>query len=161
MSNQAVTEFLQELLRSEALREELKQAEAGQLEKDQRSPVEDELLRVVANVRFYLDLMVSFHGNLDTPNPEDAKNILGKVLVQHGAADPHVDQEQVMAFWDEMNNANVDWYMTAYGGAVHSFTNPAADSLAKIFNMPIGYNKAADEKSWSDMVQFFKTIFKS
>ena len=31
-----------------------------------------------------VDGVVSFHGNLDTPDPEDAKNIRGKVLVLHG-----------------------------------------------------------------------------
>ncbi|MFP3520383.1 dienelactone hydrolase family protein, partial [Pseudomonas sp. SIMBA_077] len=33
---------------------------------------------------------VSFHGTLDTPNPADANNIKGSVLVLHGAADPFV-----------------------------------------------------------------------
>lgn len=71
--------------------------------------------------------VVAFHGNLDTPNPDDAKNILTPVLVLHGADDPYVPPEQVHAFEDEMRNAAVDWQLVSYGGAVHSFTDPTAD----------------------------------
>jgi dienelactone hydrolase len=66
--------------------------------------------------------VISFHGNLDTPNPDDAKNIKGKVLVLHGADDPYVPAAQVEAFQTEMRKANVDWQFVAYGGAVHAFT---------------------------------------
>ena len=65
---------------------------------------------------------VSFHGNLDTPNPDDAENIKSKVLVLHGANDPYVPHEQVQAFEKEMREANVDWQLISYGSAVHSFT---------------------------------------
>ena len=41
--------------------------------------------------------VVSFHGNLDTPDTADAKKIKCKVLVCHGAADPLVPDEQVLA----------------------------------------------------------------
>ena len=34
--------------------------------------------------------VVSFHGNLDTPDPEDAKAIRMPLLVLHGADDPYV-----------------------------------------------------------------------
>ena len=70
---------------------------------------------------------VSFHGNLDTPNPADAKQIKAPVLVLHGADDPAVPQEQVDGFIAEMKAAKVDWQLVSYGGAVHSFTNPLAN----------------------------------
>ena len=70
--------------------------------------------------------VVSFHGNLDTPNPADAANFQAKVLVCHGADDPYVPMEQVDAFWKEMATAGVDWQLIAYGGAVHSFTHETA-----------------------------------
>src|SRR5512136_558238 len=53
--------------------------------------------------------VISFHGNLDTPNPADAKNIKGKVLVLTGADDPSVPPNQVQAFVEEMRAANVDY----------------------------------------------------
>jgi dienelactone hydrolase len=103
-----------------------------------------------------LKAVVSFHGNLDTPNPADARNIKGKVLVCHGADDPYVKQEQVVAFWDEMRNAKVDWQMNIYGNAVHSFTNPDAGSDP---SKGAAYNKEADMRSWEAMKAFFKEVF--
>ena len=100
--------------------------------------------------------VVSFHGALDTPDPADAKNVKGKVLVLHGADDPFVPDEQVAAFRDEMRDAKVDWHLVAYGGAVHSFTNPDADKA----NAPgVKYDEKADRRSWDAMKVFFEEIF--
>ena len=101
--------------------------------------------------------IVSFHGGLDSLNPNDAKNIKGKVLVLHGGDDPFVPAEQVAAFQDEMRKANVDWHMVVYGGAVHSFTNPDAGNDN---SKGAAYNEKADKRSWEDMKQFFSEIFK-
>jgi len=100
--------------------------------------------------------MVSFHGNLDTPNPDDAKNIKGKILVQHGGADPHVPQKQVMAFWDEMEKADVNWQLNVYGGAVHAFTQKSAGNDP---SRGAAYNQQADQRSWQSMENFFDEIF--
>jgi len=76
-----------------------------------------------------LDAVVSFHGNLDTPDPADAQNIKAGVLVCHGADDPAVPPAQVAAFKQEMRAVEgLDWQLIEYGGAVHSFTNPHADT---------------------------------
>lgn len=72
--------------------------------------------------------VVSFHGNLDTPDPSIAENIQVPVLVLHGADDPIVPDEQVAGFQAEMRAARVDWQLVSFGGAVHSFTNPYANS---------------------------------
>lgn len=101
--------------------------------------------------------IVSFHGNLDTPNPEDAKNIKCSVLALQGASDPHVPRQQVEAFQDEMTNAGVDWYMVLYGGAVHSFSNPASGDDP---SRGVAYNREADKRSWEAMQSFFDEIFK-
>ncbi len=103
-----------------------------------------------------LNGVVSFHGGLDTPNPADARNIRAKVLVLHGADDPHVPPQQVAAFQDEMRKGEVDWQMVFYGGAVHSFTNPdSGDDPSK----GVAYNAKADRRSWEDMKVFFSEIF--
>ena len=101
--------------------------------------------------------VVSFHGGLGTPNPEDAKNIKGKVLVLHGADDPAVPPDQVIAFQDEMRKANVDWYFVSYGGAVHSFTNPDSGNDP---SRGAAYNEKADKRSWEAMKHFFAETFK-
>lgn len=100
--------------------------------------------------------VVSFHGNLDTPNSADAKNIKGKVLVLHGAIDPLVPPTQVDAFKKEMTDAGVDWQLISYGGAVHGFTNPeSGNDKAK----GIAYDASADRRSFTAMRQFFAEIF--
>ena len=98
---------------------------------------------------------VSFHGNLDTPTPDDAKNIKGRLLVLHGADDPEVSP-QVPAFQDEMRKAKVDMVFISYSGAVHAFTDPAAgDDNSK----GAAYNERADRRSWAAMKMFFGGIF--
>jgi dienelactone hydrolase len=100
---------------------------------------------------------VSFHGVLETPNPEDARNIRGSVLVCHGADDPFVPAEQVLAFEDEMRRAKVDWELNIYGNAVHSFTQPGAGNDP---SRGAAYNEKADRRSWEAMQAFFNEVFK-
>lgn len=100
--------------------------------------------------------VVSFHGALDSPRPEDGKNIKCKVLALHGADDPFVPDKEVAAFVAEMRGAKVDWQLVQYGGAVHSFTDWKADG-----SMPgAKYDERADKRSWEDMKQFLAEIFK-
>ena len=101
--------------------------------------------------------VVSFHGALATPNPEDAKNIKAKVLVFQGSEDPFVPQEAVLAFQNEMRKAGVDWQMVIFGGAVHSFTVPEAGNDP---SKGMAYNEKADKRSWEMMKLFFKEIFR-
>ena len=100
--------------------------------------------------------VVSFHGSLDTPTSQDAKNIRAKVLALHGADDPRVPADQVAAFEQEMRAAGVDWQLIAYGGAVHGFTNPAHGGDN---SKGVAYNAAADARSWAAMRQFFTELF--
>lgn len=100
--------------------------------------------------------VVSFHGNLDTPNPADAKNIQGKVLVLHGASDSLVPATQVAAFEKEMTDAGVDWQLISYGGALHGFTNPESGNDK---SNRVAYDAAADKRSFAAMRLFFAEIF--
>jgi dienelactone hydrolase len=100
--------------------------------------------------------VVSFHGNLDTPHPEEAKNIRAKVLVLHGGDDPYISSEQLKLFEDEMRSSKVDWQLVIYGNAVHSFTNPESGEDS---SQGAAYNEKADQRSWKAMLSFFKEIF--
>ncbi len=100
--------------------------------------------------------VVSFHGGLSTPSAADAKNIKAKVLVLHGADDPHVKPEEVAAFEKEMRDANVDWQLVAYGGAVHAFTNPRAGGDN---SKGAAYNERVAKRSWRAMQDFFGEVF--
>ena len=98
--------------------------------------------------------VVSFHGNLDTPNTADAKNIKSRVLVLHGADDPSVPKQQVGAFVKEMQDANADWQLVMFGNAVHSFTNPQANTPGR--NQ---YNPEVAARAFAMMNNFFDEIF--
>ncbi len=102
-----------------------------------------------------LKAVVGFHSGLSTSRPEDAANITGKVLVNIGADDPIIPPEQRLAFEEEMRAAGVDWRLNLYGGAVHSFTNPAADGA----NPATKYDERADQRSWRAMLDLFAEVF--
>lgn len=107
-----------------------------------------ELARSGADVQ----AVVTFHGGLATPDPNDARNIKARVLVLHGADDPLVKPQDVEAFEKEMRNAGVDWQLIKYGGAVHSFTNPAAGTDP---SKGAAYNALAATRAWQAMQVFF------
>ncbi len=100
--------------------------------------------------------VVVFHGALDTPNPDDGKNIKCKVLALQGGDDPYVGQKDVAAFEEEMRRGGVDWQLVQYGGAVHSYTNPDAGNDN---SKGAAYNARADARSWQAMRAFFAEIF--
>ena len=70
--------------------------------------------------------VVSVHGSLATPAPADPGAVRARVLVCHGARDPHVPLTHVTAFAEEMDQAGADWQLIMYGGAVHGFTQSRA-----------------------------------
>jgi dienelactone hydrolase len=102
--------------------------------------------------------IVSFHGGL-IPVPADAAaKTKAKILVCNGAADGFVPAESIAAFTKAMNDGKFDYQFISYAGAVHAFTNPKADAIAKATGLPIAYHAAADKRSWGHMKQFFKEV---
>jgi dienelactone hydrolase len=100
--------------------------------------------------------IVSVHGSLDTKHPAAPDAIKAKILVCHGALDPHVPLTQVTAFADEMKTANADWQLIIYGQAVHGFTHDDK------WNVPgVAYHAASDARSWRAIESFFAEIFAS
>jgi dienelactone hydrolase len=102
--------------------------------------------------------VVSFHGGLDAADGMAATkgNVSAKVLVCHGAVDPFVPTEQVLAFGTEMDDAGADWQFVAYGSAVHGFTQKMAGNDP---SKGAAYNEKADKRSWEAMKTFFAEIF--
>jgi dienelactone hydrolase len=108
---------------------------------------------------FDLKGVVSFHGALETRAPAETGAVRAKVLVLTGADDPMIPASQVVAFEDEMRAAHADWQVVAYGGTVHSFTNPDA---GKVVSLPgVAYNAQTDRRSWAAMNAFFAEIFEA
>jgi dienelactone hydrolase len=89
--------------------------------------------------------VVSIHGSLTTNRPAEPGTITAKVLVCHGASDPHIPMADVVAFADEMSRADADWQLIIYGQAMHGFTHKHAAPGA----VPgVAYDRTADERSF-------------
>ncbi len=102
--------------------------------------------------------IVSFHGGL-IPVPADAAaKTKAKILICHGAVDKFISKEQVDQFTQAMNDGKFDYQFISYAGATHAFTNPGADAIATATKLPIAYNAAADQRSWSHMRTFFREV---
>jgi dienelactone hydrolase len=103
--------------------------------------------------------VVTFHGGL-IPAPADAaQKTKAKFLILHGALDPRVNKAAVDAFLKSMNDGKFDFQFIEYSGAVHSFTNPAADKAHAAGLEGVGYNKEAATRAWNQMQVFFNEIF--
>ena len=102
--------------------------------------------------------IVSFHGGL-IPVPADAAaKTKAKIMICNGGIDGFVSKESIDAFMNSMNSGKFDYQFISYAGALHAFTNPNADKLAEATGLKIGYNAAADRRSWAQMQVFFREI---
>lgn len=106
-----------------------------------------------------LDVVGSFHGSLDPMKKATEGVFNGKILVMNGEADPLVSQESIDAFKTEMDSARIDYTFVNYPGALHAFTNPKATEVGEKFNLPVAYNKEADEQSWDALEKLLQETF--
>ena len=104
--------------------------------------------------------VVSYHGSLATETPAAPGAVQAKILVFNGEADKMVTPGQVAAFRKEMDAAGASYRYVGYPGVKHSFTNPDADRYAKKFDLPLAYDRKADEDSWAQTVTFLTEIFR-
>lgn len=99
--------------------------------------------------------VVSFHGGLSNPQPQDAKKIKAPVMVFHGAVDPNVPLAEVESFKREMNDAQVDYQFISYSNAVHAFTQKEAGNDN---SKGAAYNELADRRSWRELGIFLDDV---
>jgi len=103
-----------------------------------------------------LAAVVSIHGSLKTTRPAQKAAVKAKILVCHGALDPHVPASDVTAFMEEMNLAGADYQLIVYGGAMHGFTHEDA----AVFKTPgVAYHPLADARSSAATQVFFDQVF--
>jgi len=92
-------------------------------------------------------------GVLPAQNPDGNRAIGAALLLCHGAADPVVPLDQILALTTELNATDVAWQLHVYGNVGHSFTNPAIDA----FGIPgFAYDEQADRRSWQAMLELFE-----
>jgi len=107
-----------------------------------------------------LKAVASFHGSLGTQNPAEKGQVKADILVFNGAADPFVKPEQVTGLVSEMSDAEAKLMLVSYPGVKHSFTNPGSNKFGEEFNLPLQYDKHADEDSWAIMGSYFDRVLK-
>lgn len=100
--------------------------------------------------------VVSFHGGLGKEEGRTNGKIQPKVLVLHGADDPHVPQKDIEQFQNEMREAKADWQMIYYNDAVHAFTEKEAGNDK---SKGAAYNEKADKRSWQHFLMFLDELF--
>jgi dienelactone hydrolase len=101
-----------------------------------------------------LNGVASIHGTLQTSHPAQVNSVKPKILVCHGALDPHVPMSQVTEFVAEMNHARTDWQLVIYGGAMHGFTHQDGP-----YPPGVAYDAAADDRSAKTIKGFLSELF--
>jgi dienelactone hydrolase len=109
-----------------------------------------ELARSGANIAG----VVSVHGSLNTSRPAPPGLLKAKILVCHGALDPHVPMPRVTAFLDEMNHSAADYQLIIYAGAQHGFTHDSGPTLPGV-----AYDALSDSRSRAAIHSFLLELF--
>ena len=104
--------------------------------------------------------VVVFHGSLIPLPAAQAPAVKARFLICHGALDPFTKPEAIQAFKASLDAAKVDYQFIYYSGALHAFTNPDADRISQQAGLAgIGYNAAADRRSWRAAQDFLSDLF--
>lgn len=106
-----------------------------------------ELARAGAPIRS----VVGFHPGLTRPAGSADRAIEARILMMVGSEDPVIPPEHREAFSREMTSKGADWQLHIFGGAGHSFTNPAVDAIAR---PGFRYDPHADRRSWQMALAF-------
>lgn len=89
--------------------------------------------------------VVSFHGNLITPEAGHFGTIVAPLLIVTGGSDDLVPDDAVARFLDTLRaHPEVDWRVVTHGGAPHAFTVPGTDRFRPV----------ADQRSWEQFTSF-------
>lgn len=94
--------------------------------------------------------VVSFHGGLSTDDPALAKQVKAWVLAMNGA-DDRGTMPDAPAFMHEMQQSPAPWQFVAFGGAVHCFAEPQANSPPGcVYDAPVARRAFALMHAWLD-----------
>lgn len=94
-----------------------------------------------------LAAVVSFHGGLGTDDATQAKNIKAWVLALNGGDDEGTLPD-MPAFNREMRQSTAPWQYVAFGGAVHCFAEPWANTPNCMYNEAVAKRAFGLMRSW-------------
>ncbi|GGY10387.1 dienelactone hydrolase [Litchfieldella qijiaojingensis] len=94
-----------------------------------------------------IEAAISFHGS-PTQAVRTPQEFEGVVRIHNGGADSLVTREALTSMASTLKAQGADVEVINYPDALHSFTNPDADTVAEEFGLPLGYDAAADAASW-------------
>ena len=117
------------------------------------------MVLAMANTGLDLDAVASFHGGLGLAVMPEAGKVQARVLVCNGADDPFISSAQIDSYTKAMDEAGAKYEFVNYAGAVHGFTSKGADAHGEDFDLPLAYNKEADDDSWKRMKKLFADVW--
>ena len=97
----------------------------------------------------------AFHGLFNKPGNTDDNRIDAKIICFHGWDDPMAKPDDVLNFTEEMNSAEADWQIQAFGNTMHAFTNKGANDP----DFGTVYSPTADARSWATFQNFLTELF--
>ncbi len=114
----------------------------------------------MANAGMPLDGVAAFHSGINLPIPPGEK-LTAKLLVQNGADDPMISEDDAEAFKAAVEMAGGYLDYRSFPGVLHAYTNPGADKLGQKFDLPLKYDEEADRASWERMKLFFAELYRA
>ncbi|GLB51976.1 hypothetical protein NBRC110019_10150 [Neptunitalea chrysea] len=108
---------------------------------------------MMANLGTDLDAVAAFHSGLEIPIMPN-KSLKSAILIFNGDNDSLVSAKSIKIYRSELNKIHATYKYVTYKQAEHGFTNKKSDSLGIQYDLPISYNKEADEKSWKELILF-------
>ncbi len=100
--------------------------------------------------------VISMHGGLATVLAAEPGAVRARLLVCHGARDPHVRLADVTALIEEMDHAGADLQVIVYGDAMHGFTHANAAPGA---TTGVEYHELTDRRSFEAASRFLDELF--
>jgi len=100
--------------------------------------------------------VVSLHGGLAPGAKSPTARVATPLLVLNGADDRAVDDAQIRAFEQEMDEAGADWQFVDFSGAVHCFAEPSAGTDPA---SNCRYDERAARRAYRMMDGFFGEVF--
>lgn len=105
------------------------------------------------------DALCAYHAGISGLAPIKQTPIKTPMYLFMGGDDPMAPVEGVEALVAEMREAGAEVHLQIYAGALHAFTNPVATQRGREFDMPLAYDREADEDSFEKTRVFLKEKF--